>query len=209
MKIVSKLFVLVFLGFNISSVYAVTVNSDESIKEIIEDKIDGKDMEGMQVTVNGTSTATWNGISASDTGWELAYIGTDTLSGRWKFTNKSSEIIDSVMFDAFGADAVFDSVFDPSSEGTENSAAGNFKIHNSSAPNHKFTGPVKIAGSETPVGDIFRGLEFDFSNVGGLSQNESVAFTIDSDKFAPVPLPSAVILLFSGLLGLVGLRHRQ
>lgn len=207
MKIYYKLFFLVFFGFNITCAFAVTVDSDEIIKEIIQHKIDSSDMVGMEVTVDGTSTAKWDGVSATASGWELQYSGTDTRGGVWMFTNNSSASVYTVQFDAFGANAVFDKEFIFDVEGTEGSEAGFFK--NSGPGDTEFTGPVKLAGSSGPEGDLYRWLTFDFTGAGGLSAGDSFEFTIDSDEFAPVPLPSAAFLLFSGLFGLAGLRRRQ
>jgi hypothetical protein len=208
MKRYYKWFFMVFLGFNISSAYAVTVDSDEVIKEILNHIIDGSDMVGMDVTVDGASTTKWDGVlAAAPSGWKLEYTGTDTRGGIWKFTNDSSASVNTVKLDAFGANAVFDWEFDFGSEGTEGSKAGDF-IYNGPADT-EFTGPVKLVGSLAPVGDLYRWLTFDFTGAGGLSAGESFEFTIDSDEFSPVPLPPAAILLFSGLLGLTGLRYRQ
>lgn len=206
-----KLFFLIFLGFNVSSVFAVTLVPDQVIQEIINQKVDGSEMVGMEVTVNGASTAVWNGTTASDADWELTYDGTDTSNGRWKFTNNSSTPVDTIMLDAFGANAVFDWEFIFMQEGTENSGAGQFLIHEPlpPLPDHEFSGAVAVTGSAIPEGDIYRWLTFDFTGVGGLSENEYLEFTIDTDKFAPVPLPPAAVFLFSGLLGLVGLRQRR
>jgi hypothetical protein len=208
MKKYYKLFLLVFLGFNVSSVFAVTVVvPDQMIKEIINHKIEGLDMVGMQVSVDGASTSAWDGTPDSSSDWELAYAGTDTLNGFWTFTNNSSTQVNTVTFDAFGANAVFDWKAVTGPESTEGSEAGNFS--NSGPAEHEFTGPVKIAGSSAPVGDLYRWLTFDFTGVGGLSDGDSFTFIIDSDEIAPVPLPPAVVLLFSGLLSLAGLGYRQ
>lgn len=209
MKIYYKLFFLVFLGFNLSSVFAVTLApADQIIQEIIDNEIDGSDMAGMEVSVDGVLVGTWNGTSSSPSDdWKLTYTGTDTKGGYWGFTNTAQTSVNTVMFDAFGANAVFDWEFIFPIEGTENSGAGDF-VYSGSADT-EFTGPVKTTGSSAPVGDLYRWLTFDFTGVGGLSAGDSFEFIIDSDKFAPVPLPPAVVLLFSGLLGLACLRHSK
>ncbi len=210
MKIYYKLFFVIFLGLNISSVFAVTIKAplDQSvltIQTIIDEKIPASELAGMQVTVNGNSITEWDGASASDTGWTLRFFGTDTFGGIWRFTNNGLAAVNTVLLDAFTVDAVFDNL--SGSEGTEGSFDGNYSYKGPAEV--EFLGPVKLANSAEPVGDLFGGLKFDFSNSGGLLANQSFDFVVDSDKSSPVPLPPAVIFFISGLLGLVGLNHRK
>ncbi len=55
------------------------------------------------------------------------------------------------------------------------------------------------------------GLEFSFesSDVGAYGINTPVYFAMDNLNGAPVPVPAAVWLLGSGLVGLIGLRRKQ
>ena len=167
-------------------------------------------MAGMEISVNDSSPGEWNGSSASGPDWELSYQGNDTIGGRWTFTNTGSDLINTVLFDAFPANAAFDKEFFPSDTvSTEGSAGGDFNFTKGIEPNHEFLGKVKLADSTTAKGDLFRWLSFDYSGQGGLKPNEFVEFIIDTDQVVGVPLPSGIILLLSGMLGLVGLKRRE
>ena len=210
MKIVYKFFFVILLGLNISNAFAVTINApiDQSvltIQAVIDHEITAVDLTGMQVIVDGKSAAEWNGTSANGDGWGLNYFGADTSGGIWRFTNNGSSVINTVILDAFGGDAVFDNIFGLSPS-TEGSFSGKFDYNGPAVV--EFLGPVKLASSSAPIGDLFRGIEFDFSGTGGLLQDESFSFVIDSDQFAPVPVPPALMLFFSGLLGLLGLKRK-
>jgi len=211
MRICNKFLFVIFLGFNISSVFAVTLNPEpiQSVKEITQHNLNATEMAGMEVFVNNTPSAKWNGTSASGTGWELSYRGSDTLGGRWKFTNNTLASIDIVKLDAFGADAVFDQLLSPN--GTENSDRGSYAYIQSTGPvvKDEFSGAVKIDDLSAPVGDLYRWLTFDFTDAGSLLKGQSFEFIADTDKFSAVPLPPSVILLFSGLLGLMGLKRNR
>lgn len=62
-------------------------------------------------------------------------------------------------------------------------------------------------GANAPEYDIFRYLTVEF--LSGLEENEHYSWKSDTDKFDPVPLPSSVILLGSGLLRLLSLGQRK
>ncbi len=211
MRICNKFLFVIFLGFNISSVFAVVLNPEpiQIVKEITKHNLNATEMAGMEVFVNNTSSAKWNGTSASSAGWELSYRGSDTLGGRWKFSNNTLASIDVVKLDAFGADAVFDRLLSPN--GTENSDRGSYAYIQGAGPDVKdeFSGAVVLDGLPAPVGDLYRWLTFDFTDAGGLLQGQSFEFIADTDKFSAVPLPSGVILLFSGLMGLMGLKRNR
>lgn len=217
MKICNTFFFAIFLGFNISNVFAVGLNPEPAqfIKEIARHDISGSEMAGMKVFVDSTPDAEWNGSFATGDGWELSYRGSDTLGGRWKFSNNTLASIDTVKLDAFGADAVFDYLLSPN--GTENSDRGSYAYIQGAGPDVKdeFSGAVTIDGFSAPEGDLYRWLTFDFTDAGGLLQGQSFEFIVDSDNFLAVsppqvvPLPSAVILLFSGILGLMGLKRNR
>ncbi len=217
MRIYNKFLFVIFLGFNISSVFAVVLNPEpiQIVKEITQHNLNATEMAGMEVFVNNTSSAKWDGTSASGAGWELSFRGTDTLGGRWKFSNNTLASIDVVKLDAFGADAVFDRLLSPN--GTENSDRGSYVYIQGAGPDVKdeFSGAVVLDGLPAPVGDLYRWLSFDFTDAGGLLQGQSFEFIADTDKFlavsppSKVPLPPSVILLFSGLLGLMGLKRNH
>jgi hypothetical protein len=211
MRICNTFFFAIFLGFNISSVFAVGFNPEpeQLIKEIARHDISGTEMAGMKVFVDSTPDAEWNGSSATGDGWELSYRGSDTLGGRWKFSNNTLASVNTVKLDAFGADAVFDYLLSPN--GTENSDRGSYAYIQGTGPDVKdeFSGAVKIDGLSAPEGDLYRWLTFDFTDAGGLLQGQSFEFIVDSDNFSAVPLPPGIILLFSSLLGLIGLKRNR
>ncbi len=217
MRIYNKFLLVIFLGFNISNVFAVALNPEpiQTVKEITKHNLNATEMAGMEVFVNNTSSAKWNGTSASSASWELSYRGSDTLGGQWKFTNNTLASIDIVKFDAFGADAVFDQILSPN--GTENSDRGSYFYIQGTGPDVKdeFSGAVVLDGLPAPVGDLYRWLTFDFTDAGGLLQGQSFSFIADTDKFlavsspSKVPLPPSVILLVSGVVGLLGLKRNR
>ncbi len=211
MTLYRNFFSILFVGIlNISTGFAVSLPAPlQAVKAVTEHQISGGDMAGMQIAVNDSSTTSlWNGTSASGTGWELTYTGTDTWGGVWKFTKNGFGTVNSITFDAFGANAVFDKDWSPN--GTENSQTGSF-VYRSGPDNVNtfFSGMVEIEGASGAVGDLYRYLTFDFSGKGGLQIGESFEFTADTDKVSAIPLPPAAILFFSGIVGLIGLKRRK
>ncbi len=210
MKINRNYFIILFVGIlNISTGFAVSLPAPlQVVRRITEHQISGADMAGMKIAVNGSSTSLWDGASASGAGWELAYTGTDTWGGVWKFTKNGFGTVNTISFDAFGADAVFDKDWSPN--GTENSQTGSF-VYRSGPDNvaTSFSGPVMIEGASNAVGDIYRYLTFDFTPIGGLALGDSFEFTADTDKVSAIPLPPAMLLFFSGIVGLIGLKRRK
>ncbi len=215
MKIQKSFFIALIIGFlNINSVFAVTLPAplDLSfvIKEIKDHTMTANDLVGMQIMVNGTSTAIWNGTSADGDGnsWNLSYTGSDTMGGFWKFTNSGFGIINTVKLDAFGADSVFDNIPEP--ELTDKSERGAFVyVNGPDAVDIIFDGLVRLETAADPEGDIYRWITFDFTDIGGLSEDESFQFIADTDKVSPIPLPPAAILFLSGIVGLIGLKRRK
>ncbi len=57
----------------------------------------------------------------------------------------------------------------------------------------------------TKTDDLYAGIRI---NLGALTQGASLNFSLDSDMATAVPIPSAYLLLGSGLLGLIGLKRR-
>ncbi len=211
MKLHRKFFGILFiLGiFKISTGFAVSLPAPlQVIGGVTEHQISGGDMSGMQITVNGSSTTLWNGASASGTGWQLTYTGTDTWGGVWKFTKNGFGSVNTIRFDAFGADAVFDKDWSPN--GTDNSQTGSF-VYRSGPDNvdTSFSGLVMIDGTSGAVGDLYRYLTFDFTSKGGLAIGESFEFTADTDKVSAIPVPPSVLLFLSGIVGLIGLKRRR
>lgn len=209
-----KILTAFFILLNASAVFATALpsplDSTFVVKEVVDHQITAVDMAGMQIMVNGSTTAIWDGSSAngSNNSWTLTYTGTDTIGGFWKFSNEGFGTINTVKFDAFGADAVFDVI--SKSTLTENSEKGALVYVSGPEGNvPSFNGPVRLEAATDPAGDIYRWLTFDFSEVGGLSNGQMFQFIADTDKVSAVPIPPAAVLFFSGIVGLIGLKRRN
>jgi hypothetical protein len=63
---------------------------------------------------------------------------------------------------------------------------------------------VALSGHD-PVGDIYRYLEIYFDNPGGFAAGDVLTFIADTDT---IPEPSTLLLLGSGLIGVLVLRRR-
>lgn len=192
----------------------------------------GDTMAGMEISVlfdNGmTESATWttkgskSGFAAG-TGWSLAidngstYINSTHFSP-WIFAVDAETTIAQITIDAGIGNTVFDAVKTYASDpvnypNTAGSESGSpFSYYNSLDlfdTAALYSGPVALIG-EAPVGDIYRYLTLDF----GIGINDAtVQFSADTDtltgELSPVPEPSTMLLLGSGILGVTGAMRRK
>lgn len=182
-------------------------------------------MEGMEVKVyfvgGGSETLYWTktgtisgGVSGAT--WSLSESG-DTFKSEWKLTNTSRNrdlAIDYLIIDASKGMTTFDRKWNPE-PGTANSAKGLQFYVDSDELYWNITATyydrVALTG-QAPVGDEYRHLKIDFTKSTGFRKGE-LYFMADTDNMVKlyipgVPIPGAVWLLGSGLLGLLGLRRR-
>jgi len=216
MKQINFLLSAIFLLCTSSALQAAVVVADHNITSI-DDFLKGSQLRGMNISVtfsdDSTSSDFWNGSDITRTDWKLSYNGTNTLSGIWKFTNSSSMLVKSVVFDLIKSNAVFDKTHFNQGPSTTGSKSGGFSIAGGLAPlqfEHSFTGTVGLNGA-APIGDLFVKLlinDFGKQPDGSLNNASSFSFIADTD-LAVVPVPAAVYLFGSALLGLFGVKRRN
>lgn len=228
--------VLTMLMTGLALAGTVTVSSDAGTTNVTTAltgyATTGAMMDGMKVQVffiGSETAATWAATgtgtgAASGTGWSLAESG-DTYrdpwtstgnDGIWTLTNTSAPAIYRILIDAGLGNTVFDTTSpDDPAYGTPGSARGlTFNVVGANPYDivATYRDEVALTGS-APVGDLYRYLDIVFTNTGGFGSGRSLGFIADTDNilfpgdFTPVPLPPSVLLLGSGLLGLVGWRR--
>lgn len=182
---------------------------------------DGAMMDGMAVTAvfgsGAMETAFWADTgatsgAASGTGWALSESG-DTFGGDWVLTNTAALGIQKILIDAGVGDTVFDRNFSPSTAG---SASGLTFTLVSDTGDHDVTATysdlVALSGF-SPVGDLYRRLQIEFTN-GTFDSTNTYVFHADTDNLnlpgdlsTAVPLPAPLWLGFT-MLGGLGLVRR-
>lgn len=213
------IFSLLLVLFSINGYSAVIVNYDNSstynTTALTGYATNGAMMDGMAVTANfiggGSETLYWADTGAasggvSGTGWGLSESG-DTFGGYWSLS--SSVGISSIFIDAGVGNTVFD--IDWVGYGTDGSASGwTFQTDDPFDITATYSGEVSVGGAAA-VGDLWRYLNLDFTQ--GFSGG--MRFIADTDNLLyagdinPVPEPTGLLLLASGLLGLGFLRRRK
>jgi hypothetical protein len=156
-----------------------------------------------------------NGIANSAGSlWSLAFIPTccATLTG-----NLGGQVglgIDSLIIDLLSWGSLFDRTLP--NPGTPNSLNGeDFNLDASSSSGVwdltiTYLNPIAV-GAAAPVGDLYGALRIDFSTP--FLAGDRLTFGTDTDTFAGestlVPLPPALWLFGTGLLGLIGAARRK
>jgi hypothetical protein len=122
--------------------------------------------------------------------------------------------MNSIRFDAGTGDAVFDVVTGSGSPSTTGSADGWAFGHDNSASygngfdiTATYSGAVALNG-DAPVGDLYRYLDINFTG-DSFEKDDYLTFRADTDSLlysgdiGPVPEPSTILLMSTGVLGLV------
>jgi hypothetical protein len=177
----------------------------------------GDMMDGMKVTAYfsaSSETATWadtgyHAGASSGTNWSLSESG-DTWDSNWTLTNSTGQGIDRIFIDAGQGDTVFDTYFG-GAYGTDGSARGkDFSVTSGLGSldiTATYRDEVALTG-QSPVGDLYRYLDIEFTSAGGFPTGSTLTFITDTDniKFAGdiyIPAPGAIALGAIGL-GLAG-----
>lgn len=154
----------------------------------------GEQMAGMVVRVvfgdASSETAMWEATGSGaggvfGTGWEITQSGNSFLATRpWTLLNNSGKSIVELHFDGGPGDTLFDRTFD-GLIGTEGSALGrDFALTTPAGALDILVTYQDIVGVQNaaPVGDIWRRMNVQFRNMGGLANSSSVAWACDTDN---------------------------
>ena len=216
-----------------SPLYALTVDvqfdpgTTQQTPGVYAYNVYGDMMDGMQITAyfvaGGSETVSWGTTGAGaggafGTGWSLTQGGHSYFKpGQWVLETTSASLARMAIDAGFGATG-FDIFWGLSGDedGTPGSEQGRtFTV--TSGPSAldiraTYRDQVAVIG-ELPVGDLFRTLDIEFLNVGGLGSASLFVYRADTDnmEFLPptpllVPEP-ATVLLIGAAVGLVALRH--
>jgi hypothetical protein len=176
----------------------------------------GDDMVGMKVTAEFYKGGKWdaNWVATGDKAggafgivpiygtWSLTLKG-DSFLEDWIVTNNTVLRLVAITIDAYPGNTVFDIIEDP--DLTPGSGRGRAAFIQGD-PGYQvayFSGIVNLAGS-APYGDLWRELTVIFNN--DVHPGESSSWKVDTDNIC-APIPGSILLMSSGMLGLVGLRR--
>ncbi len=192
------------------------------VSEISEFQTNGNMMDGMLITASfsdGVSEVatfgtdgTNSGIAAGDD-WSLSIAG-DTFFQSWIVTieNTTNAILTGLNLNGIPGKTVFDTIL--GAEITPGSAAGK-PISSVDGPAGLtlaalYSNQVTLNGT-LYGGDLYGNLGLTLAGTnGGLLTNETLSFVTDTDNLVsvnPVPVPGAVLLFGSALLGLFGFKR--
>lgn len=212
-----------------ASVSAFTIDTDPgtpvAINALTGFATLGDMMDNMAVTAyflgGGSQTVGWADTgpgagAASGDGWSVSLSG-DSFTGDWNLNVGDGTTLTRLVLDGIPGNTVFDlrnwdSVVDQT--GTPGSARGTDFFTDYQGPLvATYRNIVNLAG-ELPVGDLWGVLDLSFVPVadtdavaGGFTG--SLVFNADTDNIAAVPVPAALPLLLSGLVGLGVLSRRR
>lgn len=182
----------------------------------IAERSTGAMMEGMRVKAIFSDgfheDLTWKatGLDSGGVfgdGWSLTENG-DTLGSFWTLELDSSieRALNFIWIDALAGNTVFDTGFEYGTPGTD--IGWTFTVL--SAPfdldlQVTYWGMVAL-DDQLPVGDIYGNLGIRFANPGGFAAGDTLTFIADTDF---IPEPSTLLLLGSGLIGVLALRRKR
>lgn len=182
----------------------------------------GDMMAGMEVTAyfaGNSEMAIWEALTppegeavgSSILNWKLNVFG-DTYGASWKLYNNTGLNLVGLHIDAIPGNTMFDRTTTTEggtlTNGTPGSAFGRtFEPVGGTDEGldivATYYDEIALEGF-SPVGDLYKRLEIQFTNTNGLAPGDSLHFVADTDNVAhggEIPEPSTALLLAAGLIG--------